>query len=75
MERLFEQGEVIAFRDATRGTTPQAITYAASAERALDAYGLTGAGPARVLLELALTLAGFGGPQSVAQSERFHDLC
>jgi hypothetical protein len=72
VERLFEQGEVIAFRDATRGTTPQAVTYAASVEKALEAYQLKGAGPARVLCELALALAAFEGPQSASQVERFH---
>src|SRR6476661_5468733 len=58
VERLFEQGEVIAFRDATRGVTPQSINYAASCEKALEAYQLKGAGPARVLVELALVLGG-----------------
>jgi hypothetical protein len=72
VERLFEQGEVIAFRDATRGTTPQAVTYAATIEKALEAYPLKGAGPARVLCELALALASLDGPQGPPQVERFH---
>ncbi len=71
VERLFEQAEVIAFRDATRGTTPQAVTYAASTERAMNAYSLKGAGPARVLTELALTLGAYDGPQSAGLVERF----
>src|SRR3954463_8642431 len=67
VERLFEQGEVIAFRDATRGVTTQAINYAASCEKALEAYSLKGPGPARVLVELSLVLASLNG----GQAERF----
>jgi hypothetical protein len=74
VERLLEQSEVIAFRDATRGPSPQAITYAATVERTLDSYVTKGAGPARVLVELAISLAPLGGPQAHAQVERFRPM-
>src|SRR5262249_53312955 len=44
--------------------------YAASCEKAIEAYKLSGAGPARVMVELALVLASLNG----AQAERFRVL-
>jgi hypothetical protein len=74
VERLFEQAEVVAFRDSTRGVTPQAVNYAANCERSYQVYTLKGAGPARVLTELALALAPFSVEKSSWQVERFRAL-
>ncbi len=66
LERLLEQAEVVAFRDATHGVSPQSLTYAMLLERNLDAYPQKALKPTRVLIELAKVLATLG-PQSAGR--------
>jgi hypothetical protein len=66
--------EVVAMRDSVRIPSPQAIAYAAALETAIadqKVTGLTRDRAQRVLLDLALDLAAFGGPEGDAWREMF----
>jgi hypothetical protein len=71
--RLIEVAEVVAARDGTRLPSPMAIAYAAALEKSLETPNIPGGAPraTRVLVDLALALAGFGGPESEALEQAF----
>lgn len=74
IERLLDVAEVVAVRDAARMPSPMAIAYAGALELALKTPGIKPERPERVLLELSLTLARFGGTQADTLSEAFYPL-
>jgi len=67
--RLVDLAEAVAVRDGLRGPSPSAITYAGSVERSLPS--LKGERAARVLVELCVVLAAFGGPAGESLAEEF----
>ena len=69
LARLVDLAEAVAVRDGLRGPSPSAITYAGSVERSLGS--LKGERAVRVLLELSLVLATFGGPGAESLTEEF----
>ncbi len=61
--------EVVAVRDSTRPPSPMAIAYAAAIEQSLASEELKPERGNKVLFDLAMALASFGGPQA----EWFHE--
>ncbi len=71
LERLLENAEAVALRDATTRPSAQAITYAAALEKQIDA--LKGDRPLRVLVDLALGLATLANPTDDFRQKSYAD--
>src|SRR4051812_22958846 len=65
-----EVAEVVAARDGVRIPSPQALAYAAAIEKGIADKKIPIERGQRVLLDLALDLAAFGGPEA----ETYRDL-
>lgn len=71
LERLLENAEAVALRDASGRPSAQAITYAAALDRQIDT--MKGERPVRTLVDLGIVLATLANPNDDFRQKSYAD--